>query len=400
MKDRIRSFTALFLAALMALGMMGAASAEGGVIKIGVLTSFSGALQDYGNQMYEGFMLGLEYATNGTMTVAGKKIEVVTADTTTTPDVAREQCEKLLDEEKVDIVAGPASTSDALAILDLFLEFDKVIVIDPAAGDAIIGEGFNDHMFRTGRTSSMDAIAMAQVIKEIKEGATVATIAKDDSFGHSMIEPFNGYCEERGLTVVANEFCPGDTTDFSPYILRIKEAAPDYVYVVWSGANSPWPQLMEFDLAQYGINLITGAPEIASLKAMNYAVGMVGFCVYHWTLPRNEVNDWLVKRMNEEYGRVPDLFTPGGMAVAMAIVAALEKTGGDASAAALIPAMEGMRFNSPTGERYFRAEDHQAIQPLYAMELEAIEGLDYPQPKLIKELDAESIKPAIKAPNR
>jgi branched-chain amino acid transport system substrate-binding protein len=199
---------------------------------------------------------------------------------------------------------------------------------------------------------------------------------------------------------VANEFCPDDTTDFSPYILRVKEAAPDYVYVVWSGANSPWPQLMEFDLAQYGINLITGAPEIASLKAMNYAAGMVGFCVYHWTLPRNEINDWLVMRMDEEYGKVPDLFTPGGMAAAMAIVTALEKTDGDASAAALIPAMEGMRFNSPTGERYFRAEDHQAIQPLYAMELEAIEGLDYPQPKLIKELDAESIKPAIKAPNR
>jgi len=398
MKNSITKLVALLLVALLSLGVISAASAED-IIKIGVLTSFSGALQDYGDQMYEGFMLGLEYATNGTMVVAGKKIEVVTADTTTVPDVAREQCMRLLDEEKVDIIAGPASSSDAIAIADLFLEFDRVLVVDPAASDAITGANFNDHIFRTGRASSMDAIAMAQVIAELKPGAKVGTIAKDDTFGHTMIEPFVGYCEERGLTVSVQEFCPDDTTDFSPYILRIKEAAPDYVYVVWSGTNTPWPQLVDFDLPQYGIQLTTGAPDIAALRGMNYAVGMVGFCVYHWTLPQNPMNDWLVEKLAER-GKVPDLFTPGGMAAAMAIVTALEATGGDASAAALIPTMEGMKFDSPTGERYFRAEDHQAIQPLYAMVLEAIEGLDYPQPKLIQELDAESIKPAITAPGR
>lgn len=399
MKITGKKLVAFLLAALLSLGMVSAVSAED-VVKIGVLTSFSGALQDYGNQMYEGFMLGLEYATNGTMEVAGKKIEVVTADTTTVPDVAREQCLRLLDGENVDIVVGPASSSDGAAILDLFLEFDKILVIDPAAGDVLTGAAFNEHIFRTGRSSSMDAIAMAQIIAQIKPGAKVAAIAPDTTFGHTMIDPFIVAAEERGLTPVAAEFCPAETTDFSPYILRIREAAPDYVYVVWAGANNPWEQIMEFDLPQYGINLTTGAPEIAALRSMNDLVGMEGFCVYHWTLPQNPVNDWLVEQMAERYGKVPDLFTPGGMAAAMAIVTALEKTGGDVSAAALIPTMEGMEFDSPTGMRYFRVEDHQAIQPLYHMVLEAVEGLDYPQPKLISELDADSIRPPITAPGR
>jgi len=60
-------------------------------IRIGALASLSGALQDYGQQMRRGFELGLKYATDGTMEVAGRKIEVIWEDTTTVPDVARER---------------------------------------------------------------------------------------------------------------------------------------------------------------------------------------------------------------------------------------------------------------------------------------------------------------------
>jgi branched-chain amino acid transport system substrate-binding protein len=60
-------------------------------IKIGAMTSLSGALQDYGKQMQQGFMLGLEYATDGKMEVAGRKIEVIWEDTTNVPDVAKER---------------------------------------------------------------------------------------------------------------------------------------------------------------------------------------------------------------------------------------------------------------------------------------------------------------------
>ena len=61
---------------------------------------------------------------------------------------------------------------------------------------------------------------------------------------------------------------------------------------------------------------------------------------------------------------MPDLFTPGGMSAAIAIVEALKKTDGDADADKLIDTMEGMSFETPKGTMTFRAEDHQALQTI------------------------------------
>jgi branched-chain amino acid transport system substrate-binding protein len=365
-------------------------------IKIGAMTSLSGALQDYGKQMQQGFMLGLEYATDGKMEVAGRKIEVIWEDTTNVPDVAKERALKLLDKDKVDIITGCASSSDAAAVVGVAEEFKKVFVIEPAAADTLTGKNWNRYVFRTGRNSAQDAAAMADVIIKGKAGAKVATLSPDSSFGHSMVEPVIRELEKRGGKLVHQEFPPAETTDYSPYIMRIKEAKPDYLYVIWAGANNPWSQLMEFNLGQYGIKITTGAPEIAALKSMKPLIGMDGFSVYHWTLPqKNKANDWLVAQMKAKYNTVPDIFTPGGMADAIAIVTALKKTNGDTDSEKLIAAMEGMHYDSPTGDRYFRKEDHQSIQPLYEMILEEVAGYDYPVPKFVREISAEDIAPPI-----
>ena len=88
---------------------------------------------------------------------------------------------------------------------------------------------------------------------------------------------------------------------------------------------------------------------------MEPLVGMEGFSVYYHTLPDNEINDWLVKEHKARYnGEVPDLFTPGGMSAAIAIVEALKKSDGDADGKTLIGLMEGMSFETPKGTMTFR----------------------------------------------
>ncbi|SCX75456.1 substrate-binding domain-containing protein [Alkaliphilus peptidifermentans] len=381
---------------LTGCGSSDTAGDETGPIKIGGLTSLSGALQDYGDQMQKGFMLGLEYATDGTMEVAGRKIEVIWEDTTTVPEVARERAIKLLDEEKVDLIVGPASSSDAFAILELAEEFQKILMIEPAAADFLTGPSWNRYIFRTGRNSAQDAAAMADVITTNKPGAKVATLAPDSAFGRAMVDPFVQALADKGGDLIQQEFPPAETTDFTSYILRIREAAPDYVYVIWAGANNPWSQLMELNLEQYGIQITTGAPEIAALRSMSPMVGMTGFTVYYNSVPENPVNDWLVENHKEKYNAPPDIFTSGGMAAAIAVVTALEKTGGNTDTEALIEALRGMEFESPTGKRYFREDDHQAIQPLF--EIELTEGSDHPIPKLLRVIPAEDIAPPISVP--
>ena len=362
-------------------------------IKIGAITSLSGALQDYGEQFQKGFNIGLEYATNGTNTVAGRPIEVIWEDTTTTPDVAKERTLKLLDSDKVDIVTGFASSSDAAACLDLAEEYETVMVLEPAAADTLTGPLWNEYIFRTGRNTAMDAEAVATVIMDKFPGGTVATLAPDSTFGHTGVDPVKAAIEKRGGTVVVQEYAPADATDFTPYILRIKESKPDYLFVVWAGANPPWTQLGENKVMEDGIEVATNLPEVATLKTMFPVVGLHGFSTYHYNLPENEINDFLVKKHNEYHGTNPDIFTPGGTAAAIAIVTALEKSGGVTDADVLIPLMEGMEFDSPTGLRHFRPEDHQAMQVIYECTLG--EGEEYPVPQLVREIPSEDVAPPI-----
>src|SRR5690625_4262316 len=138
--------------------------ANGETIKIGVLASLTGALESYGKQTKQGFELGLEYATDGTLEVAGKKIEVIYEDTETKPEVAVQKATKLLEDDKVDFLVGSSSSGDTLAVLPLAEEYEKIMVVEPAVADSITGEEFNKYIFCTARNSSHDAVAGAAAI--------------------------------------------------------------------------------------------------------------------------------------------------------------------------------------------------------------------------------------------
>ncbi len=364
-------------------------------VKIGVLASLTGALESYGKQTQRGFELGLEYATDGTMEVAGKKIEVVFEDTETKPEVAVQKATKLLEEDGVDFLVGSSSSGDTLAVLPLAEEYEKIMIVEPAVADSITGSEFNPYIFRTARNSSQDAVAGAAAIA--KDGVKIATLAPDYSFGRDGVAAFKEAAEGLGAEIVLEEYADPAATDFTSNIQKVIDSKPDYLFVIWAGANSPWNQIGDMKLQEKGIKISTGAPDIAALSAMEPLVGMEGFSVYYHELPDNDINDWLVEEHKKKYdGDVPDLFTPGGMSSAISIVEAIKKTEGDLDPDTLIETMEGMSFETPKGTMTFREEDHQALQTLYAIKLEKKEGVPYPVPVLIRELSPEETAPPIR----
>ena len=364
-------------------------------IKIGVLASQTGGLEAYGKQTLRGFELGLEYATGGTNEVAGRKIEFIVEDTETKPEVAVQKATKLLEEDEVDFLVGSSSSGDTLAVLPLAEEYEKIMIVEPAVADSITGSEFNEYIFRTARNSSQDAVAGAAAIA--KEGVKIATLAPDYSFGRDGVAAFKEAAEKLGADIVHEEYADPAATDFTSNIQKIIDQKPDYLFVVWAGANSPWNQIADMKVQEKGIKISTGAPDIAALATMQPLVGMEGFTVYYHDLPQNDINKWLVDEHKKRFnGELPDLFTPGGMSAAIAIVEALKKTEGDADSKKLIETMEGMSFESPKGKMTFRAEDHQALQALYAIKLEKKDGIDYPVPVLIRELSPEETAPPVR----
>ena len=393
---------ALFVVLLMMVftsacssGSSSSEQSEEGTIKIGVLASMTGALESYGKQTTRGFELGLDYATDGTREIDGRKIEFIIEDTETKAEVAVQKATKLLEEDQVDFLVGSSSSVDTLAVVPLAEEYKKIFVVEPAVADSITGSEFNKYVFRTARNSSQDAVAGAAAIA--KKGVKIATFAPDNSFGHDGITAFKEAAEKLGATITHEEFADPAGTDFTSNIQKIINAKPDYLFVVWAGANSPWNQIADMKVQDKGITISTGAPDIAALKTMKPLVGMEGFSVYYHDLPDNEVNDWLVKEHKDRFnGELPDLFTPGGMSAAISIVEALKKAENSTDSDKLIKAMEGMSFETPKGTMTFRKEDHQALQTLYSIKLENKKGVDYPVPVLIRELSPEETAPPIR----
>ncbi|HET8578066.1 MAG TPA: substrate-binding domain-containing protein, partial [Methylomirabilota bacterium] len=299
MKARLAVVTLLlaFAASLLALPTGDAAAQE---IKIGLVQGFSGPFEVYAKQAERGFELGLEYGTGGKMEVLGRKIKVIKEDDQLKPDVSKQKVTKLYADDKVDLVVGTTSSAAALAILPVAAEFKKVLLVEPAVADSITGEHWNRYIFRTGRSSGQDAIANALAVA--KPGVSIATIAQDYAFGRDGVAAYKAAVEKFGAKVVHEEYTPRDATDFTAPIQKIigalkDKSGPKYVAVIWAGKGGPFSQLVANRLDKSGITITSGGNVLDVLKAFKgYNLeGMVGGAYYYYEIPKNAVNDWLVR---------------------------------------------------------------------------------------------------------
>ncbi|HEX9127021.1 MAG TPA: substrate-binding domain-containing protein [Methylomirabilota bacterium] len=368
-------------------------------IKIGLVQGISGPFEVYAKQAVTGFKLGLEYATGGKMEVLGRKIEVLIEDDQLKPDVSKQKVTKLYADDKVDLIVGTTSSAAALAILPVAAEFKKVLLVEPAVADSITGEHWNRYVFRTGRSSSQDAIANALAVA--KPGVSIATIAQDYAFGKDGVAAYKAQVEKFGAQVVHEEYTPRDATDFTAPIQKIlgalKDAkGPKYVAVIWAGKGGPYAQLVASKLDKSGITITSGGNVLDVLKAFkSYNLeGMIGGAYYYYEIPKNAVNTWLVTEHEKRFKEPPDFFTCGGFAAAMAVVAAIQKAGGT-DTEKLIAAMEGMEFQTPKGKMIFRKEDHQALQSMYVFKLTSKPDVPWLIPTLIRELSPQETAPPI-----
>ena len=219
MTFRLKTFA---LAAALAAAA-GAACADD--LKIALIRGLTGPLQAYAKQTETGFMLGLEYATKGTMMVDGRKIAVLTKDDQSKPDLAKTALAEAYEDDGADIAVGTSSSAAAIAMLPVAEEHKKILVVEPAVADEITGSKWNRYIFRTARNSSQDAISNAVAIG--KPGVHIATLAQDYAFGRDGVAAFKEALAKTGATVDAEEYAPISTTDFTAPAQRLFDALKD-----------------------------------------------------------------------------------------------------------------------------------------------------------------------------
>ena len=384
-----RTFTAL--AALAATVSVSAFAAD--EIRIAHVYSKTGPLEAYGKQTQTGLMMGLEYATGGTMMVGGKKLVLIERDDQGKPDLGKSLLAAAYADDKADIAVGPTSSGVALAMLPVAEEYKKILLVEPAVADSITGDKWNKYIFRTGRNSSQDAISNAVAMD--KDGVTVATLAQDYAFGRDGVKAFKANLKH--AKIGHEEYLPQTTTDFTAGIQRIVDALKDKpgkkaIEVIWAGGTPPFNALAAQDLKKrYGIDVFTGGNILPAMASYKNFPGMEGATYYYFGIPKNAVNDALVAAHYKEFKAPPDFFTAGGFSAAMALVTALKKTNGDTNTNKLIKTMEGMSFDTPKGKMTFRKEDHQAMQSMYHFKIKNDPAFAWGVPELVHEIKPEEM---------
>ncbi|HYA66458.1 MAG TPA: substrate-binding domain-containing protein [Burkholderiaceae bacterium] len=384
------------LALTVAGALTSSTFAEEKPVKIALVIDKTGPLEAYAKQTAAGFAMGLDYATGGTMTVAGRKIVVIEKDSQTKPDVGRNLLNEAYNDDGADIAVGGTNSAVALAMLPVAQENKKIFIVEPAVADSITGDKWNRYIFRTGRNSSQDAISNAIAIG--KPGVVVATIAQDYAFGRDFVSAFRTALAPTGAKLVFEEYAPPATTDFTASYQRIfdalaKEKGRKIIFMNWAGAGNPMSALKALNPERLGITMSTGSNILPALAAYKDFPGLEGAGYYYYENPKNKVNDWLVAENKKRFnGAPPDFFTCGGFIAAQAVVAALNKTAGSTDTEKLITAMEGMSFDSPKGKVTFRKEDHQLLQPMYAFKIKVDPNVPWAIPELVREISIDEIK--------
>lgn len=377
------------LALAFVFGAAPGALAQGKDFKVALIAGKTGLMEAYARETETGFMLGLEYLTNGTMAINGRKIKVIVKDDQSKPDLGRTLLAEAYGDDRVDIAVGTTSSGSALAMLPVAQEYKKVLIIEPAVADAITGDKWNKYIFRTARSSMQDALAAASLLKN----GSVGFLTQDYAFGRDAIKAGKEALAATGSNarVVHEEYAPLSTTDFTASSQRLFDALKDkpqprILQIVWAGPN-PMNRIADLKPERYGIVLSPGGNILPVMKTWKNFAGTQGAIYYYYDFPKNRMNDWFVKEHMKRFKAPPDMFTAGGMAAAGAVVAALSKVP-DGNGDKMVAAMEGMSFETPKGTMTFRKEDHQAIQPMYHFRIKKAQQNEWDLLELVKEIPA------------
>jgi branched-chain amino acid transport system substrate-binding protein len=366
-------------------------------LKVALIAGKTGILEPYARETETGFMMGLEYLTNGRMEINGRKLKVIVKDDQSKPDQGRTLLAEAYGDDKVDIAVGTSSSGSAIAMLPIAAEYKKVLVVEPAAADAITGAKWNKYIFRTARSTMQDGLAYGAIIRQ----GSVAFLAQDYAFGKDFVSSAKEALKLSGskAVVVHEEYAPQNATDFTASAQRLfdklKDAPqPRTLIIAWAGPN-PLNKIADMKPERFGIRLAPGGNILPVLKTWKSLAGTEGPIFYYYDFPKNRMNDWLVAEHLKRFKAPPDMFTAGGFTAASAVYTALARTGGG-DTQKMIAAMEGMEFDTPKGRMTFRKEDHQAMQPMYHFRIKKDQKNEWDLLELVREIPASELPVPVK----
>ncbi|WP_280537506.1 ABC transporter substrate-binding protein [Halopenitus sp. POP-27] len=221
---------------------------SGDGLTIGFYNPLSGPNSNIGEQKQIGAEMSRDII-NEAGGVHGQDIELVFGDSESQPSAGRNEVNRLIQQEGVDVIGGGFHSDVALATVEVTAQHDVPQIIDEAVSNAIV-EKINDqelwNVFKTTPPSEAYAVGWRQLIDQFQndgtgyfpyEDQTIALIGEDTSYGLSIMDLMRDELDEIGWEVVSQDEVALDETDFTSLLSRIQSNDPDIVWAVQTSSS-------------------------------------------------------------------------------------------------------------------------------------------------------------------
>jgi branched-chain amino acid transport system substrate-binding protein len=335
-----------------------------GPVRVGLLAAKTGPLASGGIDMEAALTMFLKERDN---TLAGRKIELIVADTAGVPATARTKAQELIEKNDVHCIIGPLAAFEALAIADYLTE-KQMPTLGVAAAEDMTQRHPSPWFIRLTSTAAQCAYPLAEYSAKELKYKKVVTIADDFAYGHEMCAGFQRVFEDNGGKIIQKIFTPLSTPDYGSYVAQVKSA--DAIFLGTAGSNG-FRFLRQF--IEYGmkdkmavIGGMTALDESVLRNMGDEALGIVTACWYSADLDNKE-NKAFAPAFRKQFKYDPGYYAGGTYVAGEVLEAALKATGGKAEdKKALMAAIKSGdvatirgvvkfdEFGNATGEVYLR----------------------------------------------
>jgi branched-chain amino acid transport system substrate-binding protein len=354
-----------------------AAPQDKATIKIGMVASFSGPFADISKQLMGGVKAYMKLHGD---TVAGKKIELVTRDTTgPVPEVAKRLAQELVVQDKVDFLTGFGLTPEALGAAPVATEGKTPMVIMNAATSIITTK--SPYIVRFSLT-------LPQVCAPLGDWAAkngikkVVTMVSDYGPGHDAEAAFTKAFTAGGGQVIDAIQTPVQNPDFSAFIQRVKDKHPDAVFVFVPAGQQSIAAMKAYDergLGKAGIKLIATGDVLDDHGLATIGDAALGaISSYHYSVahdsPENKAFLDAYRDANGADAGLPNFMSVAAYDAMAAIYDVIQKLDGKIDPDKAMDILKHEAFTSPRGPISIDPETRDIVQTVYLRRVDKVNG--------------------------
>src|SRR6202165_1673401 len=316
-------------------------------VRVGFMAAKPGPLASGGIDMKLAMAMFLKERDN---MLAGRKVELIVADTAGVPATARTKAQELIEKNNVHCMIGPLAAFEALAIADYLTE-KEVPTLGVAAAEDMTQRHPSPWFVRLTSTSAQSAYPFAEYAAKELKYKKIVTIADDFAYGHEMCAGFQRAFEDNGGKIIQKIFTPLATPDYGSYVAQVKSA--DAIFLGTAGSNG-FRFLRQF--IEYGLKdkmaVIGGMTALDESVLRNMGDEALGIVTTSWYSADvdNPLNKVFAPAFRKQYKYDPGYYAASTYVSGQVLEAALKTINGNVEdKKALMTAIRGSNADTVRG---------------------------------------------------